>query len=378
METHYPITRRTTTRAASPRTTDDRPAPRAGRWRPHGRLQGVCPRSPQAAGRASLLELEELQAGCYRGGVLIRNRLEDLAALGEPLHLALGVFDGVHAGHQAVIERAVQAAGRDGGLAGLLTFDPHPIRVIAPAKAPSLLLATLKHKADIVRALGVRLFIPLHFDMTLAAMEPSEFIGRLTEAPVRTIAVGEDWRFGHNRGGDVGFLTREAQKHSFRLESVPPVMFDGDHISSTRIRQAIRDGNLDAAAAMLGRPYSVTGHVIPGDQLGRTLGFPTANISTGDLQLPPDGVWAVRVSDEDGQLLDGVANLGTRPTIGGDQRILEVHLLDFSGDLYGRELDVRFAKHLRPEEKFPTLEALRAQIAVDSLAAREALSASRE
>lgn len=317
-------------------------------------------------------------ADWYRRGVLIRNRLEDLAALGEPLHLALGVFDGVHIGHQAVIARAVNAAKRDGGLAGLLTFDPHPIRVIAPAKAPSLLLATLDHKADIVRDLGVRLFIPLHFDLTLAAMEPSEFIARLTTAPVRTIAVGEDWRFGHNRGGDVGFLAQEAAKHGFRLEAVSPVMFEGDRISSTRIRQAIRDGNLDAAAGMLGRHYSVTGDVVPGDQLGRTLGFPTANVSTGELQLPPDGVWAVRVSEPDGELRDGVANLGTRPTLGGTRKTLEVHLFDFSGDLYGRNLDVRFEKHLRPERKFPSLEALRAQIGLDSLAAREALSATRE
>ena len=176
--------------------------------------------------------------------MLIRHCLDELAALGEPLHLALGVFDGVHIGHQAVILRAVDAARREGGLAGLLTFDPHPIRVIAPAKAPTSLLATLDHKARIVRELGVGLFIPLHFDAAFAAMEASEFIRQLTAAPVRTIAVGEDWRFGHNRSGDVAFLASEAKQRGFRLEAVPPVMFEGDRISSTRIRQAIRDGNL--------------------------------------------------------------------------------------------------------------------------------------
>ncbi len=305
--------------------------------------------------------------------MLIRNRLEDLASLGEPLHLAMGVFDGVHIGHQAVIARAVQAAARDGGLAGLLTFDPHPIRVIAPGKAPSSLLATLDHKAEIVSDLGVGLFIPLHFDTAFAQMEASEFITRLTSAPVRTIAVGEDWRFGHNRTGDVAFLTQEAEKHGFRLEAVPPVMIDGDRISSTRIRQAIRDGNLEAAARMLGRPYSVSGTVIHGRQLGRTLGFPTANLPTGDIQLPPDGVWAVRVTGPARRQWSGVANLGIRPTVSGDARLLEVHLFDFSGDLYGSELDVSFLKHLRPEEKFPSVAALRLQIEQDAENARRFL-----
>lgn len=305
--------------------------------------------------------------------MLIRTRLEDLASIGEPLHLALGVFDGVHAGHQEVIGRAVQAAKRDGGLAGLLTFDPHPIRVIAPAKAPTSLLATLDHKAAIVGKLGVGLFIPLHFDAAMAAMDATDFIERLTAAPVRTIAVGEDWRFGRNRSGDVPFLQRESEKRGFRLEAVAPVMFDGDRISSTRIRQAIHDGNLDAAHEMLGRPYSVCGNVVKGEQLGRKLGFPTANIATRDLQLPPDGVWAVRVSDDRGHDWDGVANLGVRPTVGGEKRLLEVHLFGFSGDLYGHELDVRFEKKLRDEMKFPSLDALKSQIETDARAAREFL-----
>jgi riboflavin kinase/FMN adenylyltransferase len=324
-----------------------------------------------------VFRLEQFVACGYGGGVLIRNRLDELAALGEPLHLALGVFDGVHIGHQAVIGRAVRTAAQDGGLAGLLTFDPHPIRVCAPGKAPASLLETLDHKARIVAGLGVRLFVPLHFDAVLAAMEAGEFIERLMAAPVRTITVGEDWRFGHNRSGDVPFLRREAEKYGFRLEAVPPVMFDGDRISSTRIRQAIRDGNLHDAGRMLGRPYAVTGMVVPGDQLGRTLGFPTANLATADSQLPPDGVWAVRVTDDaDGILRDGVANLGVRPTLGGKCRLLEVHVFGFAGDLYGHSLEVRFEQHLRPEISFPSLDALRLQIELDTQAARLALAAS--
>lgn len=292
--------------------------------------------------------------------------LEELAALGETLHLALGVFDGVHIGHQAVISRAVQAAEKEGGFAGLLTFDPHPIRVIAPNKAPAALLASLDHKAAIVGRLGVSLFIPLRFDAEFARKEASEFIDQLTSAaPIRTLAVGEDWRFGHNRSGDVGFLKHQATSKGFQLEAVPPVMFGGDRISSTRIRQAIHDGNLAEAGQMLGRPYSICGVVQRGDQIGRTLGFPTANLATDEIQLPPGGVWAVRVAIAGGAPLHGVANIGSRPTVGGLKRLLEVHLLAFDGDLYGRNIEVWFEKHLRAESRFPSLEALRAQIAID-------------
>ncbi len=318
--------------------------------------------------------LESLGVGGYRERVLTCKRLDELAALGEPLHLAMGVFDGVHAGHQELITRAVRAAARDGGLAGMLTFDPHPIRICAPGKAPASLLETLDHKARIVGDLGIGVFIPLHFDATFAAMEASEFIARLTTAPIRTLVVGEDWRFGHGRRGDVPLLMRAAARHGFRLDAVPPVMVDGERISSTRIRQAIRDGNLEAAAHMLNRPYSVCGTVVQGQHLGRSLGCPTANLATGDSQLPPDGVWAVRVSDSDGQPWAGVANLGVRPTLGGSTRVLEVHLFDFSGDLYGRSLEVEFAELLRGEIKYPTLDALRSQISKDMAVAREALA----
>ena len=296
----------------------------------------------------------------------ICHHLEELPALGQPLHLALGVFDGLHLGHQAVVARAVEAAANEGGLAGVLTFDPHPIRVIAPTKAPSSLLETLDHKACVSAGLGVQLIVPLHFDAAMAQMEAGDFITRLCTAPVRTIAVGEDWRFGHRRAGDVALLHAAAPRHGFRLEAVPPVMYDGDRISSTRIRQAIHDGNLDEAAGMLGRRYSVCGKVVEGAKLGRQLGFPTANVATGNLQLPPDGVWAVQAIDSRGQTWKAAANLGTRPTVDGkQQRVLEVHLIGFSGDLYGKTLEVTFEKHLRPERKFASLDELRAQIARD-------------
>ena len=306
--------------------------------------------------------------------MLICKRLEDLPALATPLHLALGVFDGVHIGHQAVIQRAVAAAARSGGLAGMLTFDPHPIRVIAPGKAPASLLETLDHKARVAATLGVQLFIPLRFDSALARWEAAEFIEMLTRAPVRTIAVGEDWRFGRNRGGDVNFLRQEASRRGFTLEAVAPVMHDGERISSSRIRQAIRDGNLSAAEEMLGRPFTVCGTVVEGKKLGRTIGFPTANLKTGDAQLPPDGVWAVRALLPGGREVAGVANLGTRPTVGGQGRVLEVHLFDFSAEIYGQSLEIGFFKHLRAEKKFASIEDLKTHIQRDAEEARDFLT----
>jgi riboflavin kinase/FMN adenylyltransferase len=305
--------------------------------------------------------------------MLICKHLENLPELGVPLHLALGVFDGVHIGHQEVIARAVKAAALNGGLAGLLTFEPHPIRVISPDKAPTSLLATLNHKAEIVGDLGIELLIPLHFDADFSKMEASEFLEKLTAATILTLSVGEDWRFGHHRKGDAEFLTRESQLRGFRLETVPPVMLDGERVSSTRIRQAIRDGNLDAAQRMLGRPYSVSGTVEEGKKLGRTIGFPTANLSFGDAQLPPDGVWAVKSLLSDGRSINGVANLGLRPTVGGTARVFEIHLFDFSEDIYGCDMEVLFRKKLRDEEKFPDLESLRTQIQLDTERARAIL-----
>lgn len=292
------------------------------------------------------------------------------------MHLALGVFDGVHIGHQAVVARAVDAAKREGGLAGLLTFDPHPIRVIAPGKAPAALLETLGHKARIIGSLGADLFVSLHFDLRMAAMEAGEFLDLLMAAPVRTVAVGEDWRFGRGRQGDVAFLRERSVRDNFRLEAVPPVMLDGERMSSTRIRQAIRDGNLADAERMLGRPHVVCGKVVEGRKLGRTLGFPTANLVAGEVQLPPDGVWVARVRLPDGRIQPAVANLGLRPTVDGGARVLEAHLFDFSESLYGLELEVEFVEFLRGEQKFPSVEALRQQIDRDAGRARSRLGLS--
>ena len=300
----------------------------------------------------------------------ICRQLDELIDLGQPLHLALGVFDGVHVGHQAVIQRALDAAKKDGGLAGLLTFDPHPIEVMAPARAPSALLATLKHKANFVESLGMDLLVPLQFDLAFAEKEAADFIAELLKAPVKTLAVGEDWRFGHLRKGDIDLLGQLAPELGYQLEAVPPVMYEGDRISSTRIRQAVRDGNLEAAGEMLGRPYSMRAKVVEGKKLGHDFGFPTANLVVGRRQCPPNGVWTVR-AEVNGEWLSGVANLGTRPSVEGEDLLLEVHLLDYDGDLYGQELEVRFEQYLRPEQAFASLDELKDQIAADVAKARQ-------
>lgn len=190
---------------------------------------------------------------------------------------------------------------------------------------------------------------------------------------MRTLAIGEDWRFGRGRAGDVGFLRARAAA-GYQLEVVPPVMVDGERVSSTRIRQAIRDGSIAAAARMLGRPYAVSGTVVAGRKLGRKLGFPTANVAIGEELTPPDGVWAVRVALGDARVLSGVANLGVRPTVDGATRVLEAHVFDFSGDLYGREIEVEFVEFLRAEMRFSSLDLLRQQIRKDVSLARQRLA----
>jgi len=286
-----------------------------------------------------------------------------------PLHLALGVFDGLHIGHQAVIGTVVEAARSQGGVAGILTFEPHPIRVLAPQVAPRRILASLEHKRKLLDLLGVDVMVVVNFTEQFAACEAKDFLSSLLDsAPsLKTLAMGEDWRFGRTRKGDVSLLKDFGLEHGMEVIAAGAVMIDGERISSTRIRQAIRDGNMDAARAMLGRDYSVLGTVVEGRQLGRTLGFATANLKAYNEQLPADGVWCVEVTLENGEILMGVGNLGVRPTVEGHEakRMLEVHLLDFEGDLYGSDMEVRFSKFVRKEKKFDTLEDLQTQIRAD-------------
>ncbi len=303
--------------------------------------------------------------------------IADLEGVQGPLHLAMGVFDGVHLGHQAVIGAAVEGARGSGGVAGVLTFEPHPIQVLAPERAPRRILVSLEHKERLLASLGVTVLLALRFDETMACQPAEEFADRLFSVGALGQAVaGADWKFGRERRGTMELLRGLGEPRGVEVTAVPAVMLKGERISSTRLRQALREGKLQAASEMLGRAYTVMGVVVRGEQLGRKLGAPTANISVGDEQLPPDGVYAVTATIGEGtKEHQGVANLGVRPTVDGKRRLLEVHLLDFDGDLYGNTMEVCFGVRLRNEKKFGCSEELRVQIQLDQEEVRQLFAA---
>ncbi len=298
----------------------------------------------------------------------ILHDITELQSLDGSVHLALGVFDGVHVGHQEVILNAVKSAKLTGGKVGVVTFEPHPVRVLAPDRAPRRILASIEHKSDLLASMGVDFLCVQEFTLDFAAREAKGFIEDLVfnSAELKTIAVGEDWIFGKARGGNVSKLREWGAEMGFAVTAAAPVMISGERVSSTRVRQAVRDGNLEAVREMLGRPYDVVGTVIQGKKLARQLGFPTANVVVHNEQLPPDGVWSLRVKFR-GEFYDGIGNLGRRPTVEqeGARRLLEIHVFGFDGDLYGETIDAEFVSYIRKEKKFESIEELRAQIAAD-------------
>jgi riboflavin kinase / FMN adenylyltransferase len=300
-----------------------------------------------------------------------------LTALPGPVHLAMGFFDGVHVGHQEVIRGAQAAAETEGGTAVIATFDPHPMKVLRPDTAPRLLTSTL-HKSLILAQLGATHLLIIPFDHSLAALSPESFIRTFTQAarPLGSITVGYNWAFGKGRSGNLETLTGLGKLLGFHVHGIAPVVVDEEPVSSTRVRLAVERGDFPAAARLLGRDYSIHGTIVQGRQLARKLGFPTANLAIEAEQLPPIGVYAVRATVA-GKSLKGVANLGLRPTVeqdGSAKRQLEVHLFDHTGDLYGQGIEVRFIQRLRDEMKMDSLEALKAQIALDATQARSVLS----
>lgn len=302
--------------------------------------------------------------------------------------LAIGNFDGIHLGHRAVIGAAVRVAHELGAPAAVLSFEPHPRRFFQPTAAP-FLLTRLRTKARLIAALEVDLLCLQRFDRALADCSAEDFIdghlkGRLA---IRHAVVGYHFVFGRGRRGTPELLRARAAELGIGVTVVEPVTApeSGSHgdspptvYSSTLIRAHLAAGEPEAAARLLGRPFEIEARVQAGDRRGRLLGFPTANLSLGRLVRPAFGVYAVRVglSRVGGWAwADGVANLGLRPTIGGTLPLLEAHLFDTQADLYGQWLRVQLLSYLRPERKFPGLDALKAQIAVDALAARRFLAA---
>jgi riboflavin kinase / FMN adenylyltransferase len=310
----------------------------------------------------------------------ILRSIPELAQIPGPLFLAIGVFDGVHRGHRAVISTAARHAEEAAGTAVVVTFDPHPAKFLRPEQSPRLLTAT-QHKIALIRALGVSHLLVLKFDRELAATAPTDFVRQLVAAarPLREICVGQEWSFGKDRAGNLALLKELGAQLGFHVVGVEPVTSNGTIVSSTEIRRAVEAGDFESAARMLGRDYTILGTVEEGKHLGRGLGFPTANLSAHSEQFPPNGVYAAE-GMLDGQTVQGVVNLGVRPTVadGPPQRVLEFHLFDLDRDLYGKEIELRFLRYLRPERKFENLAALREQIARDVTNAREIFEESEE
>lgn len=261
------------------------------------------------------------------------------------------------------------------GSAVALTFHPHPARVLRPDSAPHLLTST-PHKLRLIEELGCQYLLQIKFDAAFAAQPPEVFIEALVRSAtsLRMICVGHNWAFGKGRSGNVALLAALGAKFGFETLEIEPVEVDGQLVSSTRIRKAVEAGDFETARRFLGRDYTILGTVQPGAGRGRGIGFPTANLSAHNERFPPNGVYAVRVL-MDSRWFEGVANVGVRPTVGSaPDRVLEVHIFEFSGDRYGRDLEVKFERFLRPERKFSSLEELRVQIARDAAQAREILS----
>lgn len=284
----------------------------------------------------------------------------------------IGNFDGVHLGHQAIISQLTHAATENRLPSVVMTFEPQPLEFFAPESAPPR-LTSFREKCQVLARQGVDRVLCLRFTDVLAQLTPAQFADQLLIRALgaRHVVVGDDFRFGRHREGDYRTLAGLAHRMGFEVSETPTSMLGGARVSSSRIRSALLDGDMRAAAAMLGRPYRIIGRVVSGDRRGRGLGFPTANVDLGRRAPPLRGVFAVRVLGLDDPSRDGVANIGTRPVFDGASRmLLEAHLFGFDGDIYGRRIEVEFLRRLRDEQRFATVSELQDQIRRDCEQAR--------
>lgn len=287
--------------------------------------------------------------------------------------LAIGNFDGVHLGHQALLKQLVDTARANQQLAAVMTFEPHPRDYFAqkagrPDDAPAR-LTSLREKLEYLADMGVDRVYVQHFDADMASVTSDAFMQQILRdrLNVVTVLVGDDFRFGAKRQGTVTDLVA----HGFKLPGVPAVMAGEQRVSSTRVREALATGDLEQAKRLMGRYYSISGKVVYGKQLGRVLGFPTANVHMRHERPALTGVYAVKLQTEQGVVMNGVANLGVKPTVAGTPKLmLEVYVFDFDGNLYGQHVHVAFMHKIRDEQKFDGLDALKAQIAQDAAQAR--------
>ena len=285
----------------------------------------------------------------------------------------IGAFDGVHLGHQAVIRHLLEKSAEFSLPALIIAFEPLPREYFSPLQAPARIMSFWE-KCRALEGLGVERLLRIRFNEQFRGMSAQEFVDNIFVAGlgVRYVVLGDDFRFGAGREGDTNFIREQGLRYGFEAGATSTVEIGGERVSSTRIREALENADFEAAEIMLGRPYSMSGRVIYGRQLGRSLGTPTANIELRRLRSPLSGVYVVEVSVGGLERLPGVANVGVRPTVepGTPQPILEVHILDFEGDLYGRQADIQFLEKLRDEQKFSGLEALKAAIQRDIEVAR--------
>ncbi|SEN79535.1 FMN adenylyltransferase /riboflavin kinase [Sphingomonas gellani] len=305
-------------------------------------------------------------------------RLDGSAAI--PAHLAggivaLGNFDGFHLGHQAVAGAAVARARAEGRPALIATFDPHPVRFFRP-DAPPFRLTTLDQRERLFAAAGADAMVVFHFDGSLAALTAEDFIAERLVAALRVggVVTGEDFTFGRAKSGDAAMMARAGGVLNFSTETVAPVVLDGEVVSSSRIRSALSHGDCGVASRLLTRPFAIQGVVQHGDKVGRTIGYPTANLDMGKYLRPAYGIYAVRGRLADGRVLHGAANLGIRPQFEPAKELLEPYFFDFDEDLYGQVIEVELVEYLRPEARFDGLDALKAQMAADCDRARAILA----
>ena len=291
--------------------------------------------------------------------------------------LALGNFDGFHRGHQAVVGRAVARGAHERRPVIVATFDPHPVRHFKPDAAP-FRLTTLDQRERMFAAAGADAMLVFRFDGALAGTSAEEFVSDLLAHRIGASAVvtGDDFTFGARRGGNAAVLRELGAAHGIVAETVAPVLLDGEPVSSSRIRDALKSGDPGTATHLLTRPFAIEGVVVHGDKRGRTLGWPTANVELGSYQRPAYGIYAVRVRLDDNSEHDGVANLGVRPMFDPPKELLETVLFDWEGDLYGRTIEVALHHFIRPEMKFDGVEALMAQMDQDAAEAQRLLSSS--
>lgn len=299
--------------------------------------------------------------------MLVINDLRQLHKMDKPVVIALGTFDGLHLGHQQVIMTAKREAIRVGAILAVFTFSNHPLQLIRPEKVPAALL-TKAQKYRLLEQMGIELLVDLPFNWELANLSPLNFIDKLELLGICGIVVGENFNFGCKGAGNCQLLAQEAGKRGFALEVLPLVKDNQQVVCSTAIRKMISEGSVEAAAAFLGRPYALTGRVAHGNERGRLLGFPTANIelSNAHTAVPSVGVYAVRVTLADGTTYNGMANIGNNPTFGDVIKPrLETNIFDFSGDIYGQQITVEFIAKVREQTKFDSLDALIAQLNAD-------------